>query len=137
MQEQACSLSTRSPSLSSSTSGDFSFSSFEIPTHWWPETDSCIKKKDLTPECRSDIVRTLVTLMITKVGPKPSKSQCEQVARKLILKYPFMKDDIGFGYVSLNYLYYSVMCICLIMHYSVAFIKPILIFKFSTDILGR
>ena len=55
--------------------------------------------KDLTTECRSDIVRTLVTLMITKVGPKPTKSQCEQVTKKLIL-YPFMKDNIGFGYVS-------------------------------------
>jgi len=100
VQEQACSISSRSPSLSSSTSGDFSSGSFEIPTHWRPETESCIKMKDLTTECRSDIARTLVTLMITKVGPKPTKSQCEQVARKLILKYPFMKDDIGFGYVS-------------------------------------
>ena len=78
----------------------FHLVAFEIPTHWWPETESCIKMKDLTTECRSDIVRTLVTLMITKVGPKPTKCQCEKVARKLILKYPFMKDDIGFGYVS-------------------------------------
>ena len=99
VQEQTVSLTA---SISSSTSGNLSSGNFEIPTHWRPETDSCIKKKDLTPECRSDITRTLVTLMISKVGPKPSRTDCEQVARRLILKYPFMKDDIGDGYVSYN-----------------------------------
>ena len=100
MQEQSCSTSSHTASQSSSTSGNLSSGNFEIPTHWQPETDSCIIKKDLTPECRSDIVRTLVTLMISKVSPRPSRTHCEQIARKLILKYPFMKDDIGFGYVS-------------------------------------
>ena len=33
----------------------------------------------LTNDCRVDIVRTLVTLVTSKVGPKPSKSQLEQV----------------------------------------------------------
>ena len=73
---------------------------FSIPSHWRPETNSCIEKKELTPESRNDIVRTLVTLTISKVGSKPSRSNFEQVARLLILKYPFMKDDIGDGYVS-------------------------------------
>ena len=45
-------------------------------------------------------MRTLVTLTIAKIGPKPTRNQCQQVARKLILQCPFMKDDIGDGYVS-------------------------------------
>ena len=73
-------------------------SNFDIPTNWRPETQSCINHKVLNKECRSDIVRTLVTLTIAKVGSKPSRSHCQQVARKLILQYPF-KDDIGDGYV--------------------------------------
>ena len=41
-------------------------------------------------------------MLISKVGPKPIRNHCEQVARKLILKYPFMKDDMGDGYVSFD-----------------------------------
>ena len=87
-------------SCTSSKSGLLSGSNFDIPTNWRPETQSCINHKVLNKECRSDIVRTLVTLTIAKVGSKPSRSHCQQVARKLILQYPFMKDDIGDGYVS-------------------------------------
>lgn len=94
-------------SNSSSTSGMFSYGNFEIPVHWRPETMECIETKRLTNDCRVDIVRTLVTLVTSKVGPKPSKSQLEQVARGLILKYPFMKDDLGSGYVSLTCMCFS------------------------------
>ena len=87
----------------------FSVGNFEIPMHWRPETMECIEDKKLTNDCRIDIVRTLVTLITAKVGPNPSRSQLQQVARCLILKYPFMKDDLGSGYVSLtcvfHYLY--------------------------------
>ena len=51
-------------------------------------------------ESRSDVTRTLVTLLTAKYGPRPAKSHCQQLARQLILKYPFMKDDMGSGYVS-------------------------------------
>lgn len=87
------------PSLLSSLSSA-SKSGIEIPTHWRPLTEKCLKKKDITNECRSDIVRTLVTLTIAKFGSKPNKQHCEQFARQLILQYPFLKDDIGSGYVS-------------------------------------
>ncbi|XP_065902672.1 uncharacterized protein [Dysidea avara] len=96
--DQGSTCSTQS--VASCTSGSLSASSFEIPSHWRPETDACIKRKELTRESRNDIVRTLVTLTISKVGSKPSRSNCEQVARLLILKYPYMKDDIGDGYTS-------------------------------------
>ena len=103
MQESPSAPSISNVSSSSTTSDIFSYGNFEIPSHWRPETMECIETKRLTNDCRVDIVRTLVTLVTSKVGPKPSKSQLEQVAYGLILKYPFMKDDLGSGYVSLTY----------------------------------
>ena len=76
-----------------------------IPDHWREETESCIAARVLDSEARSDIVRTLVTLLVVRDGPKPGTSRCQQAARQLILKYPFMADDRGCGYVSL-------LCIC-------------------------
>ena len=64
----------------------------------------CIKEKKMNHTARKEIVQTLVTLLIAKFGSNPSKAQCETVARRLILKYPFMRDDIGTGYVSYVYL---------------------------------
>lgn len=77
----------------------------EVPLKWRDDTMECIKKKKLTPRARKEIVQTLVTLLITKVGSNPSRSQCENVARCLILKYPFMRDDIGTGYASYTLLH--------------------------------
>ena len=37
---------------------------------------------------------------MSKVGPKPSRDHIEQVVKKLVMKYPFMADDHGNGYVS-------------------------------------
>ena len=71
-----------------------------VPDQWREDTQASIDAKDLSKESRSDISRTLVTLMTAKYGPNPGKAKCEEVARKLILKYPFMKDDLGSGYVS-------------------------------------
>ena len=75
----------------------------KIPTHWRPDTLKCIKLKSMSTDSRNDIVRTLVSMMMSKVGAKPTRGQCQQVARDLILKYPFMKDDIGDGYVRNSY----------------------------------
>ena len=40
-------------------------------------------------------MRTLVTLLVSKYGPKRGRVHCEELGRQLILKYPFMKDDLG------------------------------------------
>ena len=69
----------------------------EIPSKWRDDTMECIDEKKLSLRARKEIV---VTLLITKVGSSPDRAQCESVARCLILKYPFMRDDIGTGYVS-------------------------------------
>ena len=71
-----------------------------IPEYWRDETQQSIENGVLDDESRSDITRTLVTLLTVKYGPRPGKSRCQDLARQLILKYPFMKDDMGSGYVS-------------------------------------
>lgn len=100
------------PPLSSPTAGSFSVYSassvtssqskrnLEIPDHWRPETQENVDEMYLTTATRSDIVWTLVTLLTSKYGSKPTQQQIEDLARKLILKFPWMKDDIGNGYVS-------------------------------------
>ena len=72
-----------------------------IPSNWSMYTQKCINEKLMEPKVRHDIVRTLATLIVAKHGPKPRSSEVEVVARQLVLKYPFMRDDLGTGYVSL------------------------------------
>ena len=84
--------------LSSPPSSDIE--SVKIPSKWRDDTLASITEKQLTPAARKEIVQTLVTLVISRFGSNPSTSQFETVARRLILKYPFMRDDIGTGYVS-------------------------------------
>ena len=71
-----------------------------IPSVWRADTQASINVKVLDTDIRNDISRTLTTLLTAKVGNYPSTQQIEQVSRSLILKYPFMKDDLGSGYVS-------------------------------------
>lgn len=73
-----------------------------IPCHWRPEVEMCFSEKCLSDSARHEIIRTLVNLLFSRTK-KPSKCDCEEVARKLIVKYPFVKDDLGNGYVSLSY----------------------------------
>ena len=75
---------------------------FEIPEHWRPEVEGCIRNQSLEESARCEIVRTLVCLLFSHF-PKPTREQCGSLARQLILKHPFMKDDMGNGYVSGNY----------------------------------
>ena len=49
------------------------------------------------------MVRSLVTQLFAKAD-KPTRFQCECLARRLILRYPFLKDDLGNGYVSIAFL---------------------------------
>ena len=66
----------------------------------------------MNDESRRDVVHTLVTLLVAKDGPKPGRMHCEDLGRQLILKYLFMKDDLGNGYVShFCYVYIHVYCV--------------------------
>ena len=85
-----------------STATSHSARTIQIPDHWREETQDSIEEGVMDDDSRSDIVRTLVTLMVAKYGPKPGRARCEELSRLLILKYPFMKDDLGNGYVSVH-----------------------------------
>lgn len=87
------------PSLRS-VSSPASHQQIEIPTHWHPETQHCLESKIVSNEARNDIVRTLVTFLIAKHVSKASRRQYEQMARVENLQYPFLRDDLGPGYVS-------------------------------------
>ena len=49
------------------------------------------RRLELDTSIRNEIVRDLVTQMFA-MDPKPSSSFATDVARKLVRKYPFMKD---------------------------------------------
>ena len=83
----------------SSATSRFDSEKVHIPNYWSEDTQTCIEEGVLDDESKSDICRTLVTLLVSKHGSKPGRVRCEEIARQLILKYPFMKDDIGNGYV--------------------------------------
>ena len=51
------------------------------------------QKKNMQPTVRSAFVRELIVHM-TSYGVHPSKNFCSAVARKIILKYPFLRDAI-------------------------------------------
>ena len=72
---------------------------FTIPSKWRPSIMKAIEEKKLTPEIRNEVVRDLVTHMYGYVE-KPTSSFCKFVAQRLILKYSFMRDTKGTGYVS-------------------------------------
>ena len=73
---------------------------FQIPICWRSEIMPYIIAKEMpTPSIRSALVRDLVVHMYS-YGSRPSKPLCKHVARQLVLKYPFLRDSIGTGYVS-------------------------------------
>jgi hypothetical protein len=78
-----------------------SMASAEIPKLWNPLVNACIKNKQLTDGARDEIVRRLVDILFAK-SSKPTRSDCVEMGRKLILKHPWMKDNTGMGpcYVS-------------------------------------
>ena len=73
----------------------------QLPEFWRQETQEALDEGILYESVRGDITRTLVTLLTARYGPKPSRTHYEYLARQLILKYPFAKDDLGSGYVSI------------------------------------
>lgn len=71
----------------------------KIPEHWRPEIEEAIQNRTLSATIRSEIVRVLVDQLYAK-SSKPTRAMCEELAKALITKYPFMKDDQKIGYVS-------------------------------------
>ena len=59
-----------------------------------------LEKKNMPPKVRSAFVRELIVHM-TSYGIRPPRNFCSAVARRIILKYPFLRDAVGSGYVSI------------------------------------
>ena len=64
--------------------------------HWCPDVEECITTESPEESARCEIVRTLVSLLFSCFA-KPTREQCGVLAQQLILKHPFMKDDMGNG----------------------------------------
>lgn len=74
------------------------------------------QRKRLTPDVRNAIVRDLVTTMFAYMN-KPNKEFCTKVAKKLVLKYSFMKD-VGIGVSGYVSIYMLLKTVCMALHAS-------------------
>ena len=72
---------------------------FPIPTFCQDAQTLLQSKAVLTNTDRVYVVQTLAMLLMTYVQ-RPSLSQCQIVAKALVDKCPFLKDDEGDGDVS-------------------------------------
>ena len=84
-----------------------------IPSHWCQKTQVCIDEKKMNFKARCYIVCSLATLLNSKHGPHPTKSEVEHISRQLILKFPFIRDDIGTEYGTTNiWVCVCYVCVC-------------------------
>ena len=58
-----------------------------------------LETKRMEPKIRSAFTRELIVHM-TSYGVQPSGNFCSAVTRRIVLKYPFLRDAVGSGYVS-------------------------------------
>ena len=67
----------------------------------------CLESKKITDTARNEIVKTLVNLLL--INFLNLREDCVYLARQLILKYPFLRDSLGNGYVShYKYAFHSI-----------------------------
>ena len=71
----------------------------EIPDKWEPDIQQYLDSKSINSKICHRMVRVLVERLFGRY-PKPSRDNCEELARNLVSKYPFLKDDYGNRYVS-------------------------------------
>jgi len=69
-------------------------SSLIIPENWRPEVMLSIRRC-LSDSTRNEIIRILGNLLFSN----PTRQQCDEIAKRLILKYPSTKGELGNGYV--------------------------------------
>lgn len=91
-------IQSESSSPAATSDRDF-VSTFKIPSKWRPTIMKAIETEKLTRDLRNEIVRDLVTHMY-RYTEKPTTTFCKFAAQRLILKYQFMRDTMGTGYVS-------------------------------------
>ena len=80
----------------------------EIPDNWEPDIQKYLHNQSINCKIRHRMIRVLVERMFSKY-PKPSRANCEELARNLVAKYPFLKDDYGNRYVSYTQMHTLIM----------------------------
>ena len=85
--------------VGSSVSTASSSKEVEIPDKWEPDIQNYLDNHSINGKIRHRMIRILVERMFSK-HPKPTRSICEDLARDLVTKYTFLKDDYGNRYVS-------------------------------------
>lgn len=73
---------------------------YSLPKCFSSTVMESLEKKSMEPKVRSAFTRELIVHM-TSYGIRPSSNFCSAVARRIILKYPFLRDSVGSGYVSI------------------------------------
>lgn len=71
----------------------------DIPSRFSVTTTAALKSGTPTGRARDDIVDSLATVMMVHTM-HPAGSEYNIVCRKLIERYPTLKDSVGTGYVS-------------------------------------
>ena len=69
------------------------------------EMEKHLKENILTDTDRKHVIQTMATLLMQHFE-KPSLKQCGTVAKDILKKHPFLKDDEGEGEVSFSF------CVC-------------------------
>ena len=72
---------------------------YTLPKAFSKAVMKSLDRKCMEPNIRSAFARELVVHM-TSYGEVPSDAFCAMVARRIVLKYPFLRDPSGNGYVS-------------------------------------
>lgn len=75
---------------------------FTFPKAHQQSIMSCNAKKQMPPDVRNALVRELIIHMY-RYGSRPSRNFRSFVARRIVLKYPFLRDATGNGYVSFHF----------------------------------
>ena len=84
--------------------------SFDIPTNFSARAEEAISSGQITKRVRTEIVQSISSLMLIHTKT-PTSDQYNTVCRKLIEKYPKLKDDIGStGFVSIDMLLFYPFC---------------------------
>ena len=90
--------STSSPTPGGVCNFSATVSSLIIPENWRPEVMQSIINRFILDSTRNEMVRVLANPLFS-LSPKPTRQQCNEMAKRLILKYPSTKDELGNGYV--------------------------------------
>ena len=63
--------------------------------------ERCLKNEEMTPYCTKKLVEFIGDKMYG-ICRYPTREDYQTISKKLVDTYPFLKDNIGSGYVSIH-----------------------------------